>query len=311
MLRHSSALVLFGLLLLAAVPAPAHAPAQEVKDTLILADPTDPYYPLAGEIAGAESLPVVHTLDQVMSQQPAFLLWVVSPDHLSDQVMIEFGLAMRGRSRAISTGIISGTTLQDARALWQRSAEAKGEWVVAVNAANPSGNIQADIADLSGEGAVHHPLTKANLIQSLQRTDYLTFTGHGSGRYLRLDDDTTLRAGDLTALPPLVVATGSCNTFRPWEDNSIALAFARRGAAAYAGFAYSPNEGYLMGEFEGLPFRYTWPDFPIGHAVQAQNRGTLQGFASLPYYFLLGDPRTSLQDEAPYRLMGVQEDKQG
>ena len=321
MLRHGTALILLGLWFLTPLPTSAHAPGQDVKDTLILADPTDPYYALAEEIARSEGLSVVHALDKVLAQQPAFLLWVVSPNRLSDQVMIDFGLAMRNRSRAISTGIISGATVQDARALWQRAAAVQGERAVAVNAASPSGNIRAGITELAGEGTKEAPLTKANLIQTLQRAYYLTFTGHGSGSYLRLDEETTLRAsdlaalppraGDLPALPPLVVATGSCNTLRPWDGDSIALAFVRRGAAAYAGFAYSPNEGFLMGEFDGLPFRYTWPGFPIGHAVQAQNRGTLQGFASLPYYYLLGDPRISLQDQAPYQLAGVRADAGG
>ena len=311
MLRHGTALILLGLWFLTPLPASAHTPVQGVRDTLILADPTDPYYALAEEIVRSEGLGVVYTLDQVLAQQPAFLLWVVSPDRLSDRVMIDFGLAMRDRSRFISTGIISGATLQDARALWQRAAAVRGERAVAVNAANPSGQIQAGITELAEDGIKQVPLTKANLVHMLQRADYLTFTGHGGGSYLRLDEETTLRAGDLPALPPLVVATGSCNTLRPWESDSIALAFVRRGAAAYAGFAYSPNEGFLMGEFDGLPFRYTWPDFPIGHAVQAQNRGTLQGFASLPYYYLLGDPRTSLQAEAPYQLVEIQPDGGG
>ena len=69
---------------------------------------------------------------------------------------------------------------------------------------------------------------------------------------------------------------------------------------------WSPNEGYLIGEFIDLPFRYSWPGFPIGHIVQAQNQGALQGFASLPYYHLLGDPRIALQQEAPY---SVQDDR--
>jgi hypothetical protein len=257
-------------------------------------------------MATAEGLPIVHSLDEALARQPAFLLWVVSPDRLSDQAMIDFGLTMRERSAAVSMGIISGATLEDAQALWQRATVVRGERLYAVNAANPSGNIRAGIAKVEGTGKSYQPLTKTNLIQGLQQADYLTFTGHGSSRYLRLDDETTLRAADLPALPPLVVATGSCNTFRPWEEDSIALAFVGRGAAAYAGFAYSPNEGYLMGEFDGLPFRYTWPDFPIGHVVQAQNRGALQGFASLPYYHLLGDPRLALQAEAPYRLLSVQ-----
>jgi hypothetical protein len=178
--------------------------------------------------------------------------------------------------------------------------------VYAINAANPSGNVEAGISEVTGADVWQQPLNKANLIQSLQQADYVTFTGHGSSTYLRLDDETTLRAADVPALPPLVVATGSCNTFRPWEPDSIALAFVQQGVAAYAGFVYSPNEGYLMGEFDGLPFRYTWPGFPIGQVVQVLNRGTLQGFASLPYYHLLGDPRLAFQAEAPYRLVGVQ-----
>jgi len=274
--------------------------------TVILADPADPYYVLAEEMAAAEDLAIVHSLDQALAAQPAFLLWVVSPGRLSDQTMIDFGLAMRDRPSAVATGIISGTTLDDARALWQRAAAVRGEQVYAVNAANPSGNVEAGITGVPGSATERLPLTKTNLVQSLQQADYLTFTGHGSSAYLRLDDETTLRAADLPPLPPLVVATGSCNTFRPWEKASIALAFVREGAAAYAGFAYSPNEGYLMGEFDGLPFRYTWPGFSIGQVVQVLNRGTLQGFASLPYYYLLGDPRLALQAEAPYQLVGVQ-----
>ena len=174
MQRYGAALVLLGLLFLAPLPASAHAPGQGVEDTLILADPTDHYYTLAGEIARSEGLAVVHTLDQVLAQQPASLLWVVSPDRLSDRVMIEVGLAMRDRSRAISTGIISGATLQDARSLWQRAAAVRGERVVAVNAANPSGNIQAGITELAGDGMKQVPLTKVNLVQTLQRADYLT-----------------------------------------------------------------------------------------------------------------------------------------
>ena len=306
MRRYACAMAALCLLLLAAAPAPALAPAPVTDSTLILADPADPYYTLAEEMAAAEDLPIVHSLDEALARQPTFLLWVVSPDRLSDQAMIDFGLTMRERSTAVSTGIISGAALEDARALWQRAGAVRGERLYAVNAANPSGNIQAGIAKVEGAGKSYQPLTKTNLIQGLQQADYLTFTGHGSSRYLRLDDETTLRAADLPALPPLVVATGSCNTFRPWEEDSIALAFVWRGAAAYAGFAYSPNEGYLMGEFDGLPFRYTWAGFPIGHVVQAQYRGALQGFASLPYYHLLGDPRLALQAEAPYRLLSVQ-----
>lgn len=295
--------LLFGLSLPIA-DAEAHAPTLGQGDTLILADPGDAYYSLAEEIAQHETLPIVHSLDQVLAQDPVFLLWVVSPTSLSDQALVKFGLAMRDRPSALSVGIISGLTLEDARQLWRRAPQARGERAVAVNAANPSGHIEAQVATVGMGQATVQPLTKANLIQSLQNADYLTFTGHGGKSYLALEKGLSLRSADIPALSPVVIATASCNTFRPWEDQSIALAFVGQGAAAYAGFAYSPNAGYLIGAYEGLPFRYTWPDFPIGHAVQVQNHGTLQGFAQFPIYYLLGDPRIALQDDAPYRLVG-------
>ena len=281
----------------------ALAPASSAADTVILADPADTYYPLAEEMARSEGLSIAHTLDEAMERDPVYMLWVVSPGGLSDRAVVDLGLAMRDRPSAVSVGIFSGATLQEARALWLRAGEARGSRVVAANAANPSGHIEAAIYTSGDSGMSSLPLTRANLLGQLQQADYLTFTGHGGKSYLRLDEDTVLRPADLPSLPPVVVATGSCNTFRPWEENSIALAFTDQGAAGYTGFAYSPNEGYLIGEFDGLPFRYTWPDYPIGHVVQVQNRGTLQGFAQFAYYHLLGDPRIALQAEAPYQLV--------
>jgi hypothetical protein len=275
---------------------------------VILADPTDPYYALAEEIARQEALSIVGSLNEALARDPAFLLWVVSPARLSDQAIVAFSLAMRERPSAISVGIISGSTLENARALWQRAGEVKGQRLVAVNAANPSGHIEAKITIFDQGQTTVQPLTKPNLAHGLQNADYLIFTGHGGRRSWGLDEDTTLYAVDIPPLPPVVIGTASCNTFRIWESESIALACTDQGAAAYAGFAYSPNEGYLIGEFDGLPFRYTWPDFPIGHVVQVQNHGTLQGFANFPYYYLLGDPRIALQVAAPYRLVDDRQD---
>jgi LPXTG-motif cell wall-anchored protein len=276
------------------------------EEIMILADPDDPYYPLAEEVTQQEGLLVAHTLDEALARNPSSLLWIVSPDRLSDEVLIAYGLALRDRPSAVSVGMISGATLADARKLWLRASQVNGERLVVANAANPSGHIKPEIR-VYGDGQLHvEPLTKDNLLQHMQQADYLTFTGHGSQTGLWPVEGAKLLASDLPDLPPVVVATGSCNTFRPWEDASIALAFPRQGAAAYAGFAYSPNEGYLIGEFDGLPFRYTWPEFPIGHVVQVQNHGTLQGFALLPFYHLLGDPRIALQNQSPYQVVGDQ-----
>ncbi len=284
-------------------PSPAGSPVPSQSNAVILVSANDPYYTLAQEIAQHETLPVVHSFQEALARNPTFLLWVVSPANLSDQSLIAFSLALKERTSAISVGIISGDTLENARDLWRRATQVKGQRVMAVNGYPAAWIAQGRIMVKSeGESAIL-PLTTPSLQQALQNADYLTFTGHGGRRYWRLDENTAFDSADVPRLGPVVIGAASCNTFRIWEKDSIALAFARQGAAAYAGFAYSPNEGYLIGEFDGLPFRYTWPDFPIGHVVQAQNRGTLQGFARFPYYYLLGDPRIALQTRPPYRLL--------
>lgn len=272
------------------------APTAPACDAIVMAAADDPYLPLAEEIAARDGLPLVHTLPEALQQSPIVLLWVASPAHLSDQAIVEAGRALR--RQPLAAGIISGATVEEARALWQRGSEVRGRRVVAVNAEYPAAGVTVGRIVRPGEGT--QPLSVAALREALPASDYLTFTGHGGNGYWRLDDDTRFSAAEVPALGPVVVSASSCNTFRPWEPGSIALAFAGRGAAAYTGFSYSPNEGYLIGAYEGLPFRYTWPGFPIGCVVAAQNRGTLQGFAALPYYWLLGDPRIALQAAPPY-----------
>lgn len=298
---------------LVATAAPVAAGSQEVirGGSVVLSDPADPYYGLAEEIARQERILLVGALAEAVERDPDFVLWVVSPQALSYRALIAHSLYLRDRRSAPSVGIISGSSIDQARDLWLRAARVRGGAEISVNAPNKSAHLVGRIVKFGSSGPLAEPLTLEGLRRALQEASYLTFTGHGGTRYLRIDEDVTLGAGDLPDLPPLVVATASCNTFRLWENDSIALAFADRGAAAYAGFAYSPNEGYLMGEFTGLPFSYTWPDFPIGHVIQAQNRGAQQGFASFPYYFLLGDPRISLRSEAPYHLMDDREDDRG
>lgn len=277
---------------------------QPQNDIVILSDPTDPYYPLAEEIAGAEEAPLTPDLETALAYKPVFLLWVASPQSFSDQVLVEFGLTMKEQPSVISTGIISGSTIENARKLWARRDQARSQVLFAVNAPNPSARIlEGRITEFAKSHIESTSLTKMNFITALQSADYLTFTGHGGNSYLGLEEGLKISPSDIPLLGSSIVATGSCQTFRPWRENNIALRFVDQGAIAYSGFAFSPNEGYLLGEFDGLPFRYTWQDYPIGHVIQAQNRGTLQGFAHFPFQFLLGDPRIFLQAEPPYRIV--------
>jgi hypothetical protein len=273
-------------------------------DVVVLAVEDDPYYPLAQEIAAVENAQLAHSFKDALACQPRFLLWVVSPKRLSDAAMLELGLALQRQNLMTAPGIITASSLEGARALWLRRSLAGGESVYAANAPNPAAHLpQGELLRFAPGAPASQPLTRQSFAGALQSAAYLTFTGHGSSTHLRLAADTLFTAADVPALHGLAIETGSCQTLRPWREDSIALRFIDRGAAAYAGFVFSPNEGYLIGEFDGLPWRYTWPGFTIGQALLVQNRGARQGFAALPFLMLLGDPRGALQSEPPYELV--------
>lgn len=277
--------------------------AQSTCELVVLADAKDPFYSLAKEIAAAENSPLGHNLSDALACHPIYLLWVVSPGFLSDEVIIEFGMTMKEQSSAVSIGIITGSTIELARELWQRRTQVNSQTFFAINAPNPSAHLKGQMLEFKQGQIINHPLDKDGFVGALKSADYLTFTGHGANSFLRLFDEEKITTRDIPTLGPIVIATGSCQTLRVWNDDSIARRIVDQGAAAYSGFVFSPNEGYLIGEFNQLPFRYTWQDFPIGHIIQAQNRGTLQGFARFPYQFLLGDPRIAFQSKPPYRLI--------
>jgi hypothetical protein len=263
---------------------------------VIWSEPEDPYYPLARDIASAEGLPLAHTTDAALAYDPEFLLWVVSPGRLSEDAFSHFGAALKRHGEVVSVGLISGSTIDTARALWRRRPAYGGRHLAIVPREE-----QIDV--LEGGRIAHYPLTIEQVVDQIRQADYVMFQGHGSRRYWRLDETTELSASDLPSLPPQIVAAGACQTFKIWSEDSIALGFTDRGAAAYVGFLHSPT-GYLMGDPKGFPFRHTWPDFPLGHAVQVQSRGLQRGFLAWPYYLILGDPRLSLQAEPPHHVQG-------
>ncbi len=274
--------------------------------TVVLADSGDPYRPLALEIARAESIPCHDSVDQALAQNARFLLWVGSPRYFTDQVLIQF--AVQSRHLRTSTGLFTGNTMEDARALWQRKARVQGGSVYAVYGkltAQPVFPGQIAAPDLFGV-AGRRNLTKAELTDALKAADYLTFTGHGGGTYWRLDTGDAYRSADIPPLRPAVLATGSCQGVRLNVADSMALAAVAQGAAAYAGYLFSPIAGYLVGAFDGLPFRYTWPGVTVGEVVRIQNQGAVQGMAAFPFYQLVGDPRIALQPEASFAPLNIE-----
>jgi hypothetical protein len=234
--------------------------------------PEDSLRTLAEEIAAQEHAAIVSTWTEVRGD---FLVWVVEPNRLSDQSIIEFATAWRDRFPEVAVGLISGWNRDQAKALWQRSTQVRPQPAAAFD--------------------TRHPVDRECFLAALNTCGYVTFAGHGGQSYLRLDSGLAMTGADLPETPGLVIGTASCNVFRPWASDSIAMAFVERGAAAFAGFVYSPNGGYLIGCYDGLPFGRTYPGFPIGRVVQLQNQSAMQAFAALPYYLLMGDPRIALQ----------------
>lgn len=268
----------------------------------------DPYRVLAEEIARETGYPVVDSPVTALQSNPVFLIWVMSPAMASDRDFVAYGQAVKNRKSEVALGVITGGTLEKARQLWRRRNQVSALHPAAINGASlPASVSRARIVTWPSGQRTETPLTLESLRHCLGESDCVSFTGHGTATSLILDDSTRLRADGVPPLPPLVVSTANCNTLRFWNQRSIALAFVDQGAAAYIGFVYSPNAGYLLGAYEGLPFRYTWPEFTVGQVVQVLNRGCQQGFAAFPYYHVIGDPRMALSNRPPYEIV---EDKE-
>jgi hypothetical protein len=278
-----------------------------VERTLVVCDPHDSYNALALEISTTESIPSFGSVEEALAQNPRFLIWVGSPGFFTDQVLAQCGLRLKSAHSGASVGIISGNSLEDARALWLRGPRAKAERSAAVRGENPpprvfQGQVLKSVAYESA-GAL---LNKQELVEELRVADYLTFTGRGSGSNWRLADGTAFSASDVPSLSSDILATASFPALRMESSSSLAFAAVARGAAGYAGSFLRPFEGFLPGEDGGLPLRYTWPGATVGDIIRLQNQSTMKAFATIPLYFLLGDPRIALQTESPCTVLKIE-----
>jgi hypothetical protein len=180
LIRSPLSLLLVSLALLAlstphgAVTAPIDPIDPSTCELAVLSDPEDPYYPLAREIAATESAPLAQDLAEALACRPAFLLWVTSTASLPDAAMVEFGLAMKAQTSAISSGIITASTLEGARELWERRSLGRSEVLIAANALNPSAHIDSGrlpfplkIASAGNVWPGNQPLTKEAPVLSI------------------------------------------------------------------------------------------------------------------------------------------------
>ncbi len=268
--------------------------ATDVIQTVVLSEPADPFVDLAREISQTENLPLVPTLEEALDYHPVFLLWVVSPDRLSDREFSRVGKTLMDRRAECSIGLLTGSTIEKARALWQRKINNNGSRLAVIPRENT-------IHEFREGTAQSIPLTKQNLVESFQKSSCVTYAGHASASHWKISENEILTAEDIPELPPVLINALACQTLKIWRKDSIALRFVDQGAAAYLGYVHSPL-GHALGEPMGFPLLHTWPEFPIGHVMQVQNHGMLQGFLQWPFYFILGDPRQSFQTDRPYEV---------
>lgn len=269
----------------------------------VAASPSDPYRVLAEMIADETGYRLVETPVDALDLNPEFLIWVVSPAAVSDQDFVEYGLAAKGSDVHIALGIITGQSLAEAEALWRRGDNISSKLPVSI-IGKSSGLTRRDayIVSWPSDARFVEPVTQQSLHSSLRMADCVTISGHGTATSMTLNECLHLEADEVPPLRPAVVSSSGCNTLRFWEPKSIAMAFIRQGAAAYIGFTFSPNSGYVLGAGWGQPYRYTWDEFTIGQVAQVINAGCQKGFAEFPYYYMIGDPRMATLSAPPYTV---------
>ena len=290
------------------VPQVEYNPATH-SESVLVARPDDTYYPLAEEIAAMEDIPMVASFSQAIELQPHYIILVAEPANLTQERLVNIGRIFKKLDAYPALGFISGGNLAEARALWQRSKETQdGPAFLGTDIEKGQLVWQPTLFDLSSGQA--DDLNQDNLIKALSQARYFYWARHvSSNKWFwntnadEFGDDDKLLSEEVPQMPASLIFTPSCGSFQPWKEDSIALAFVDRGAAAYAGHMHSPvSNGFIMQHTQTVPGRHTWPGFPFGILNQIENRvGARVDFAT-PMAFMLGDPRLFQDTEAPYQI---------
>ncbi len=158
--------------------------ALPVHTLVVLAEPEDPYAVLADEIAQAENAPRLTAFEELEAIDAAYVIYVASPEWLTESKLLALSTLNVTTGRYPAVGIISGSTLEQARALWLRGAEVHAGKGFAASAASVSANLESGtIWEMSADPVVTLPLTKANLLHALETADYFYWARHTSAAH--------------------------------------------------------------------------------------------------------------------------------
>ena len=272
------------------------------ETTVLLSSPDDPYYSLAEEISAAEEIPIYHSLAEAAAARPVFLLWIASPLSFSEEILLDFSREMKALDVSISTGILTGSTLAEARSLWRGAVQVPAVETFIANGTK-QGKVDPEIIFSSEGESESRMLSKEALLSGLSTVDAAQISLEGSaGSWFEQPLGIVITAADLPRMDGTVIQHYGCSTFRPWADDSIALACISRGAAAYSGFLFPSISGSRFGDYREFSYVNTWEKFPLGHLALIQNRSAMQVYAASGHYFLLGDPRIYSQAQQPYTI---------
>jgi uncharacterized MnhB-related membrane protein len=280
----------------------ASASTKSKNETVILSSKDDSYYSLAEEISEKEGIPIYQTFEEVGESHPVFLLWVIAPDKLSETVLMDFSNQLKQLDTSISVGIISGKTIKDARNLWKGASQIQTNDFAIINGTKKN-KIEPEIIARDDDQLQNMELTMKNILTVLQDADAVQISLEGAaGLWFDKSLGIAVRPADIPELGANIIQNYGCSTFRPWEENSIALECIEKGAVAYCGFVYSSIAGTRFGDYTDISTIYTWNKFPMGHLVQIQNHAAMQSYADAPHYFIMGDPRIYCKNGAPYEI---------
>jgi hypothetical protein len=284
-------------------------------ETIVISNPLDPYYSLALEIAGSEDAVLIDSVEQINNYYPKYIVWVISPENLSEKKLLELSYYYKDNNRFSAAGIITGLTLESAKGLWERGVLAEeGRNYFAGDYEIDAGILESIIIDVSTELNKEYILNKENLVNALADADYFYWSRHVSPTRWFWHPDPGIEeyeffyADDIPDLKPVIIHTPSCSSFMPWKEDSIAMGFIEKGAAAYIGDLFSPTSaGIFIGHLKYIPGKYTWDGFPLGIMAQIQNRYMSRASHNMPVFFMLGNPKISLQEEKPYKILSDRE----
>ncbi len=287
------------------------APERKIKtEAIVVAENTDPYYSLAQKIAKEDGLEIEKSIDAALQRDPRHIIFVSSPENLTSERLSIIGNLFQKQDYFPGLGIISGSTMDKAERLWSnRNLARSGNDYLGGDVDILQMVDAPTIYTINDKNREPAPLTKENLLTSLKQADYFYWARHtgpkdwswneGSADW---DENDQLLAADIPELKPAVIYSLTCSSFRPWVENSIAIGFVDRGAAAFLGFMNTPHTASTMREGLTVPGITSWSEFPLGLVAQIHNKEAAKSVFRLPQLFMLGDPRIYLSKEPPYQI---------